>query len=322
MSIVGDSNMSCFGLAPCGGETSSDGKRRLIRQPARVTVRDNSLGSLGVGGMLAPSRITDLDVTDAPVLSGDGHPSVPSRISVVLVEEAKAGGTPRPECPCDDQDIRSLAGVAKPAGVTAYVDKLGSPCVGGTLSSSDIAGMSFPVGPVEPAGPAGPHVAGGHVGPDGMLSPFFSDPADPTGCAGGPVGPCGTSDSDPAGPAGFAGGPVGLCGTLSPFKYDPAGPDDLYGSDGPVGPLSPSNPGGVFPLSDPTPVGTVPSGAEGLPSCPDGVGTPAGVAMVCGNAYSIENDPLAEEYGHAVFGVKLLMAWWFTMRIIGLGGSV
>ena len=111
------------------------------------------------------------------------------------------------------------------------------------------------------------------VGPDGTLSPFFSDPA---GCAGGPVGPYGTlspSDSDPAGPAGFAGGPVGLCGMLSPFKYDPAGPDGLYVSDGP---LSPSNPGGVFPLSHPTPGGTLPPGVEGLPSCKDGVGTPAG----------------------------------------------
>ena len=122
--------------------------------------------------------------------------------------------------------------------MTVYDDRLGSPCVGETLPSSDIAGrlllvvparMSFLVGHVDPAGPAGLHVAWGPVTPDGMLSTFFSDPA---------------------GPAGFAGG---LCGTLSPFIYDPAGPDGLYGSDGLVGPLSPSNPGGVFPLSDPTP---------------------------------------------------------------------
>ena len=52
---------------------------------------------------------------------------------------------------------------------------------------------------------------------------------------------------------------------------------------GPFGTLSPSNssyvilvdPGGVFPLSDPPPGGTLPLGEEGLPSCPDGVGTPA-----------------------------------------------
>ena len=50
-------------------------------------------------------------------------------------------------------------------------------------------------------------------------------------------------------------------------------------------------------MSDHPPGVTLPPGAGGLPSCPDGVGTPA-VAMVCGNAYSIENDPFAEEYGH------------------------
>ena len=91
------------------------------RQPARVTVRDNSLGSSFVGGTLSPSRITDLDITDAPALSSGGPSPVPSRMSVMLVEEAKAGGTPRPECPRDDQDIQSLAGVAKP---TAWCDRL------------------------------------------------------------------------------------------------------------------------------------------------------------------------------------------------------
>ena len=83
-----------------------------------MTVSENSLGSPCVGGTLSPSMITDLDVTDAPAFSGGGPPSVPSRIVVVLVEEAKAGGTPRRECPRDDQDIRSLAGVAKPASVS------------------------------------------------------------------------------------------------------------------------------------------------------------------------------------------------------------
>ena len=76
----------------------------------------------------------------APELSvgGGGAPSVPSRISVVLVEEVNAGGTPRLGCPRDDQNIRLLVGVAKPASVTVCEDSLGSPCVGGTLSSSDI----------------------------------------------------------------------------------------------------------------------------------------------------------------------------------------
>ena len=39
---------------------------------------------------------------------------------MVLVEEVKAGGTPRPECPRDDQVKRSLADMANPAGVTVY----------------------------------------------------------------------------------------------------------------------------------------------------------------------------------------------------------
>ena len=81
--------------------------------------------------------------------------------SVVLVEEAKAGGTPRPECPCDDQVIRSLAGMAKPAGVTTYDDGIGSPCVGGTLSPSDVAGRLLPAVPNGGSSP---------VGPDGTLN--------------------------------------------------------------------------------------------------------------------------------------------------------
>ena len=37
------------------------------------------------------------------------------------------GGTPRREYPRDDQDIRSLAGLAKPTSVTVYDDGLGLP---------------------------------------------------------------------------------------------------------------------------------------------------------------------------------------------------
>ena len=43
-------------------------------------------------------------------------PVVPSRISVVLVEETKAGDTSRPECPCDDQERQPLAGLNGPRG--------------------------------------------------------------------------------------------------------------------------------------------------------------------------------------------------------------
>ena len=47
----------------------------------------------------------DIEVTDAPELSGGGPQSVPSRILVVLLEEAIAGGTPRLGCPRDDHMI-------------------------------------------------------------------------------------------------------------------------------------------------------------------------------------------------------------------------
>ena len=103
------------------------------RQPARGTVRDNSLGLPLVEGTLSHSGITGLDVTDAPALYGGGPQSVPSRISVVLVDKANAGGTPGRECPCEDQDIRPLVGVMKPASVTVYDAGIRSPCVGGDV---------------------------------------------------------------------------------------------------------------------------------------------------------------------------------------------
>ena len=46
---------------------------------------------------------------------------------MVLVEEAKAEGTPCLGCPREDQDMRLLAGVAKPASVTVCEDSVGSP---------------------------------------------------------------------------------------------------------------------------------------------------------------------------------------------------
>ena len=67
---------------------------------------------------------------------------VPSRISVVLVEETKAGDTSRPECPCDYQERQPLAGGAVSEGDTQ------SPCGGGGgggLPSSGTAGRLLPV---------------------------------------------------------------------------------------------------------------------------------------------------------------------------------
>ena len=185
----------------------------------------------------------DIEVTNSPELSIGEPQSVPSRISVLLVEEAKAGGTPRLGCPRVDQDIRLLAGVAKPASVTICEDSHGSPCVEGTLSSSDLAGrilpvvpagIPFPVGPVDPAGP---YVAGDPVDPYGTLSPSDSEPAGSVGpyVAGGPVGPDGTLSpfiSDPAGPY-VAGGPVGPYGTLSPSDSESAGSVGPYVAGGP-----------------------------------------------------------------------------------------
>ena len=56
---------------------------------------------------------------------------VPSRISVVLVEETNAGDTSQPECPCDDQETQPLAGTNRPLGGTVSEGDTRSPCGGG-----------------------------------------------------------------------------------------------------------------------------------------------------------------------------------------------
>ena len=146
---------------------------------------------------------------------------VPSRVSMVLVEEAKVGGARRMQCPHVDQDLRLLAGVAKPSSVTVCEDShilhsvekmLSSPDLTGNLFPVIPAGSPFPVGPVGPVGSCGmtslsdltifglvglvtdsvgpvcPSVARGPVGSYEMLSPcdFTSDPDQPV--ADGPVG--------------------------------------------------------------------------------------------------------------------------------------
>ena len=73
-------------------------------------------------------------VTNAPTLSVEGPRSVPSRISVVLVDGTMAGDTPRRECPREDLDLRPRAGVTRPAGVSVGGDNDGPPRDGGTLS--------------------------------------------------------------------------------------------------------------------------------------------------------------------------------------------
>ena len=103
----------------------------------------------------------------------------------------------------------------------------------GPLFSSDLAGVLVPAVPAGipfPVGPAGP------VGLDGMLSPSNY-------VSGVLVDPGETLPSSnlarmllPAVPAGilFSVGLVGLRWTLSPFIPDPAGPDGLYVTGGPV----------------------------------------------------------------------------------------
>ena len=65
----------------------------------------------GGGGGIAPFRccrgggLHPVDVTNTPALSVEGPQSVPSRISVVLVDGTVAGDTPGRECPREDRDL-------------------------------------------------------------------------------------------------------------------------------------------------------------------------------------------------------------------------
>ena len=105
----------------------------------------------GGGGALPPSVVTGgllpVDATDAPTLSVEGPRSVPSRISVVLVDGTMAGDTPGRECPREDQELRPQAGVTRPAGVSVGGGSAGLQRIGGTLSSLDVAGRLLPVVP-------------------------------------------------------------------------------------------------------------------------------------------------------------------------------
>ena len=81
--------------------------------------------------IVAPRRMTNDDVSSTPILSRDGPQLVPSRVSVVLVEETIAGDTPGRECPGEDQEMRPLAGTRKPSSGTVSDDDSRSPCRGG-----------------------------------------------------------------------------------------------------------------------------------------------------------------------------------------------
>ena len=176
----------------------------------------------------------DIEVTNAPELSVGEPPSVPSRISVVLVEETKAGGTPRLGCPREDQDIRLLAGVAKPASVTV--------CIGGD------AVLFRHCRETPSGGTCWTRMARmlqvallarlGHCPPLTLLALTARMLQ---GALLAQMGRCPHLSCWPV--------CCRVCwpyGTLSPFNSDPAGPDGLYVAGGPVGPfgtLSPSDSG-------------------------------------------------------------------------------
>ena len=131
---------------------------------------------------------------------------VPSRISVVLVEEAEVQGA---ECLASvpvDKALRLLAGAVCPTRMTVCEDCIMVPGIVGTLSPY----VSDSVGPVDPCGTLSPSDSDS-VCPDGTLS--SSDLAGilfPTVPAGIPFPVC------PVGPD----GPVGPFGTLSPSDSD------------------------------------------------------------------------------------------------------
>ena len=98
--------------------------------------------------IVPPRRMMSDDVSGTPELSGGGgEPQlVPSRVSVVLVEEAMAGDTPGRECPGEDLEMRPFTGTKKPSGGTVSDDDSRSPCGGGgTLPLSVVAGRLLPV---------------------------------------------------------------------------------------------------------------------------------------------------------------------------------
>ena len=240
---------------------------RLVGLCLRATLGRRAGG--GGGALPLPvlpgGSFRSVDVTDAPALSVEGPRSVPSRISVVLIDGAIAGNTPGRECPREDGNWRPRAGETRPAGVSVGGGNAGLPRAGETLSSPDVAGRFLPVvpaggsssvGAANPACSDGPVVVGGPVGLCGTLSPLFHDVlgllehsvldhAGPTGrhVAVGPVGPDDTLQVldplehlvlDHADPAGQRA--VGLFGMLSPSDCHPTGPTGPYVAGGPVDP--------------------------------------------------------------------------------------
>ena len=271
-------------------------------------IRPQDPGGGGAAWIAAPQGVVDMEVTSSSMSSVVEPQSVPSRISVVLVEEAKDMGTEYLVPQRVDMDPRLLAGVASPASVTVnkggkmspgVVETLSphnSDSVGpvgpyGTLSPSDCVGPYGTLSPSDSVGPYGTLSPSDSVGPYGMLSPSESvgpygtlSPSDSV--AVGPVGPDGTlSSSDLAGIL-FQAVPTGI-----PFQVGPVGPYgtlSLSDSVGPYGMLSPSESVGSYgTLSPSDSVAVGPVGPDGTLSSSDLAGilfqaVPAGIPFQVG----------------------------------------
>ena len=187
MVLVEETNAGDTSRPECPCDDQERGPLASMYRPLGGTVSEGDTRSPYGGGVaLARSgtagRLLPVDVTDTPVLSVEGPRSVPSRISMVLVDGTMAGDTPGRECPRENGYWRPRAGETRPAGVSVGGGDAGLPRTGETLSSPDVAGRSLPVvpaggsssvGAADPAGPDGPVVAGGPVDPCGTLSPLF-----------------------------------------------------------------------------------------------------------------------------------------------------
>ena len=138
---------------------------RLVGLCLRATLGRRAEG----GGALPPSgtagRFLPVDVTKAPALSVEGPRSVPTRISMVLVDGTMAGDTPGWQCPREDGFWRLRAGETRPAGVSVGGGDDGLPRVGEMLSSPDVTGRSLPVVP------AGGVLLSGYCEPCGLRWP-------------------------------------------------------------------------------------------------------------------------------------------------------
>ena len=139
---------------------------------------------------------------------------VPTRVSMVMVEETNVGGAGNMQCPRVDQDLRLLAGMTEPASVTVAEYSHISSNVGKTLPSLDCTEDIVPVvpaGSLIPVGPVGPD------GPGGMTSLSELTVSGSVSLKTGSVGPLGPSVTC---------GPVGSYGTMSPsdFTIDPDQP--------------------------------------------------------------------------------------------------